>query len=344
MLEDLLECSKNDDDLIAFLLEYANYFDEKDLETIKDIQEKVNQNLDKKDESYEVSNNSNNIISSEYKSYVIDDNIENNENIVSNIYKELSVNNSNNINASNNIDKIDIKFGFENGIEPKKIIRLKAKPNTVIHRRNRVLVHKIVKDGIETHINPICVKLYKKLLDKNIFIKDISVDNSRIRITFDKLSIENELIYNESCQIHPRKYKKIGNNYVLEIQRENKSDSVLKNELVKSMRFLKMQDVQIGFIDKKRFLMNFCDCEKVEGHTDLEYNKNIKIIFDESKMEKTFEDYLVDKKFDRLYSLDDNKVYLDEYYLNAHLRYLSYMNNTNNQESNIDNTEINDID
>ena len=344
MLEDLLECSKNDDDLIAFLLEYANYFDEKDLETIKDIQEKVNQNLDKKDESYEVSNNSNNIISSEYKSYVIGDNIENNENIESNIYKELSVNNSNNINASNNIDKIDIKFGFENGIEPKKIIRLKAKPNTVIHRRNRVLVHKIVKDGIETHINPICVKLYKKLLDKNIFIKDISVDNSRIRITFDKLSIENELIYNESCQIHPRKYKKIGSNYVLEIQRENKSDSVLKNELVKSMRFLKMQDVQIGFIDKKRFLMNFCDCEKVEGHTDLEYNKNIKIIFDESKMEKTFEDYLVDKKFDRLYSLDDNKVYLDEYYLNAHLRYLSYMNNTNNQESNIDNTEINDID
>ena len=88
LLEDLLECSKNDDELIAFLLEYANYFDEKDLETIKDIQEKVNQNLDKKDESYEVSNNSNNIISSEYKSYVIDDNIEHNENIESNIYKE----------------------------------------------------------------------------------------------------------------------------------------------------------------------------------------------------------------------------------------------------------------
>lgn len=328
MLEDLLECSKNDDELIAFLLEYANYFDEKDLNSIKEIQEKIDKNKTLKEKSYEIKDNCN-------------DSVENN---VSDIYKKISIDDYDTVNASNNIDKAEIKLGFANNVEQKKVIRLKAKPNTVINRRNKVLVHKIVKDGIETHINPICVKVYKKLLDRNIFVKDVFVNDSRIRITLDKLSLENELIYNESCQFHPQKYKKIGNNYVLEIQRENKSDSVLKNELVKSMRFLSMQDVQIGFIDKKRFLMNFCDCEKVEGHTDLEYNKNIKIIFDESKMEKSFEEYLVDKKLDRLYSTDNGKVYLDEYYLNAHLKYLDYMKNSGNIENNSDNIGLNDID
>ena len=328
MLEDLLECSKNDDELIAFLLEYANYFDEKDLNSIKEIQEKIDKNKTLKEKSYEIKDNCN-------------DSVENN---VSDIYKKISIDDYDTVNASNNIDKAEIKLGFANNVEQKKVIRLKAKPNTVINRRNKVLVHKIVKDGIETHINPICVKVYKKLLDRNIFVKDVFVNDSRIRITLDKLSLENELIYNESCQFHPLKYKKIGNNYVLEIQRENKSDSVLKNELVKSMRFLSMQDVQIGFIDKKRFLMNFCDCEKVEGHTDLEYNKNIKIIFDESKMEKSFEEYLVDKKLDRLYSTDNGKVYLDEYYLNAHLKYLDYMKNSGNIENNSDNIGLNDID
>ena len=68
--------------------------------------------------------------------------------------------------------------------------------------------------------------------------------------------------------------------------------------------------------------MNVCDCEKVEGMKENSENLNIKIVFDENKMEKTFEEYLKEKNFEHLYLKEEDRIYLDQYYLDAHKNYL----------------------
>ena len=297
MLDDLIKNSENDEELIAFLLEYANYFTEEDLNSLKEC-----------------------VFESEQKI-----NIEDNTEVIDN---NLSYEQIENISSEELINVCDNK----------KVLRLNRKFNSLAKKRKKVMVHKIVEEGIENHVPSVCVKVYNKLLDKNIFVKNFVITDTKIRIVLDKLSEENKKVFDDSCIINPRKYIKIGNNNIVEIQKLNKSESTLKNELVKATRFLKMQDVQIGFVDKKKFLMHFCDCEKVEGHTDIEYNKNLKIMFDENKMEKSFEEYLADKRFDSLYSLDNKKIYLNEYYYNAHQRYLEFMNN--NMENDDDNSDI----
>lgn len=298
MLDELFKNAKNDDELMAFLLEYVNYFDEKDLKLTKK-ENTINQEDDvlaelKYDSLFE-----------DFKEFVTDVSSEN---------TDVQIAGNEDISNSN----------------CKKTLRLKKNQNTVIKKRKKVLVHKIIRDGIENHIDPICIKVYNKLLEKNIYIKNIVISDTKIKLVLDKLSKENEEIFSESCRINPRKYIRSGNNNIVEIQKSGKSDSTIKNELVKAVRFFKMQDVQIGFIDQKKFLMHFCDCERVEGHSDIEYNKSLKIMFDENKMEKSFEEYLQDKRYDKLYSADNNRVYLDEYYFNAHKNYLNYLNGIQN--------------
>ena len=306
MLDELLKTAKNDDELIAFLSEYVKFFDENDFNVIKNENVNEHENININQESLEDELNCVSLFE-KFSEYVID------------------VSDKDAAKDTLNLNNIE-----ENKKTYKRVLKLSLRQNSTIKKRRKILVHKIVKDGIENHIDPICIKVYNKLLEKNIYIKNIIINDTKIKIVLDKLSEENEDIFTESCSINPRKYMRVGNNNVVEVQKTGKSDSNLKNELVKAVRFFKMQDVQIGFIDQKKFLMHFCDCERVEGHSDIEYNKNLKITFDENKMEKSFEEYLQDKRFDKLYSSDNNKVYLDEYYFNGHKNYLDYLNRLNN--------------
>lgn len=262
LLEDLIKMADNEEELIAFLLEYANFFDEKDLK----VKDKVNSNAV-----------------------------------------------ASNINEPENIGK--------------KALRLKSKSDNLVRKSKNVQVHKFIKDGLEKHVDPLCVKVCNKLFEKNIYLKDIVITDDKIKLVLDKLSKENKEIFAKSMEINPRKYTNTANNYVIEVLKCDKSGSNIKTELVKAARFLKMQDVQSNYMDKKRFLMSFCDCEKVEGHTESGYNKNIKILFDPNKMEKSFEEYLKDKNVDKLYSPDNEKIYMDEFYLNGHKNYLEYLKN-----------------
>ena len=218
------------------------------------------------------------------------------------------------------IENLDVRHKISYIRNRGKVLHLKK--GLVIKRRKRNMIHTMVKNGPEKYIDPICVDFCKKLWDKNVYTKEVKVNDNKVVIVLDKLSEDNRALYEFS------KNKSLINNgdkYIISIDREGRSDLLIKNMLSKTVNRFTMQDVPYGYLDKEKFLMHFCNCEKVDGLSENSDNKNIKIIFDENKMEKTFEEYLKEKNLDKLYSKDNDRIYIDEYYLNGHKRYLEYM-------------------
>lgn len=192
-----------------------------------------------------------------------------------------------------------------------------------LEEMKKIQVHQILKEGIEKHVNELCIDTCQDLWKKNIYTKEIKVDENKIEIILDKLNEENVSIFGKRAEKNENKYILNENNeYTIQVQRTNKTDGAIKSELKNSIKYFFIQDIETGFLDKKKFLMNVCDCEKVEGMKENSENLNIKIVFDESKMEKTFEEYLKEKNYEHLYLKEEDRVYLDEYYLNAHKNYL----------------------
>lgn len=72
--------------------------------------------------------------------------------------------------------------------------------------------------------------------------------------------------------------------------------------------------------------MTVCDCEKVEGLTERSGN-NAQIVFDIQKMDKPFRDYLKDSGYEQYYVQDEHRVYMNDFYFNAHKKYLSEFKN-----------------
>lgn len=214
--------------------------------------------------------------------------------------------NSNAIKTIEEIDEIE---------ERKEFVNTKIREN--------MQVHQIIRDGIGKHIHSLCIDTCRNLWDKNIYTKKIKVDDEKIEIVLDKLSEDNKSIFERRAKKSKEKYIIDENgDYVLRINRARKSDGTIKNELKNIEKYFFLQDVEIGFLNKEKFLMNICDCEKVEGMKENSPNLNLKIVFDESKMEKTFEEYLKEKDYEHLYIPDENRVYMDEYYLDGHRNYL----------------------
>lgn len=203
--------------------------------------------------------------------------------------------------------------------EPEDIIISSKK----LEEMKKIQVHQIIKEGIEKHVNELCIDTCQDLWKKNIYTKEIKVDENKIEIILDKLNTENVSVFGKRAEKNENKYIVNENNdYTIQIQRTNKSDGAIKSELKNSIKYFFIQDVETGFLDKKKFLMNVCDCEKVEGMKENSKDLNIKIVFDEDKMEKTFEEYLKEKNYEHLYLKEEDRVYLDEYYLDAHKNYL----------------------
>lgn len=194
------------------------------------------------------------------------------------------------------------------------------KMNTKI--KKSIQVHKYIKEGPDKFIDALCVDACNILWQKNIYTKGIIVDDNKVCIVLNNLNSKNELEFEIKSCYDTEKYRYINNNYQIYIDRKDKSDNQVKAELRDAVECFKMQDVEGGYLSKDEFLMKICDCGKVDGVKEYETPKNLEIDFDENKMEKTFEEYLKEKNYSHLYVESENRVYLDDYYLAGHKRFL----------------------
>ncbi len=85
-----------------------------------------------------------------------------------------------------------------------------------------------------------------------------------------------------------------------------------------------------GYMSKEEFLMKVCNCEKV---IDLKENNSneAKIVFDETKVVKPFEEYLEEHNYQNLYVPEEERVYCTMESLNAHRQELE--KNSENKEN-----------
>ncbi len=182
----------------------------------------------------------------------------------------------------------------------------------------------VAKDTIE-HINPVCVKACKSLKSKNIYVLATVNMKKDLYLILDKLSKENMQIFKDKCKENSDIYcfnlgkeKYIGIKVANYLEKEN-----IEAELEKMVEGFKMQDIQRGYLTEKTFLMNICNCEKVEGLT--EYKKqDVQVVFDIKKMDKSFKEYLKDSGYEKFYIPEEHRIYLNEYYYNAHQNYMKY--------------------
>ncbi len=256
MIEDLIKNSKNDEELIAFLTEFAKFSSNIELSKGEDLYDKL--------ESKESSK--------------------------------------------------------EKPIKMKRNLKLSKKDYFV---KPHMLPHQIINMGIDNFVDQAFQEEIKLLWDKNIYTKNVIVNDDEIKIVLDKLSPDNARVFEEQRVLYPENYiVSNGKVHSIVVKRKNKN----KKKMLKIISNFEMQDVQTGFLTKEEFLMKVCNCEKVEGHSDIVQNKDLKIKFDENKMEKTFREYLEEKKLQDLYEENLNIIYLDKFYKDGHINYLNSNN------------------
>ena len=198
--------------------------------------------------------------------------------------------------------------------------------NTKINVRK---IDKLIKQGPETYLDSICIKACQELWKKNIYVLDSIKFHNDTYLILDTLDKNNQEIFEYKRKNNAQNYcKDIGNAKYFGIRVNNclaKTQEEIEIEFYNLVSCFEMQDVQRGYLNEKTFLMNICDCEKVEGIKEYEEN-NPKIVFDSQKMEKSFKEYLIETGYDRLYIEDEHRIYLNDYYYNSHQNYLN--NNT----------------
>lgn len=187
-------------------------------------------------------------------------------------------------------------------------------------------IDKLIDAGPENYLDSVCIKACKALWKKNIFALDSIKYHNDTYLIFDKLDEENNKIFNEKINENSQNYfQNLGKANYFGIRVNNclsKTQEEIENEFYNLIADFKMQDVQRGFLNEKTFLMNICNCEKVEGIK--EYTENApKIVFDEEKMEKSFKEYLIETGYDKFYIEDEHRIYLSDYYYKSHQNYLN---------------------
>lgn len=183
---------------------------------------------------------------------------------------------------------------------------------------------KIAK-GPKYYLDPIYIEVAEELQKKNIFTVATVNYHDYIYLILDKLDLENMKILKE-------KYKENPNNYFINFEKSNYSGIRVKkssdqtnrnisNEFLLYASDFKLQDIQRGYLNEKNFLMDICNCEKVEGLKEIKPD-DAKIVFDINKMDKSFRDYLNDSGYEQYYLPEEHRIYLNEFYFNAHQNYL----------------------
>lgn len=217
-----------------------------------------------------------------------------------------------------------------------------------------VIDMKVVMSNPEEFIIPENLDACKLLWSKNIFTRmNNNYDNDHSWITINTLSPENQEIFNSLSLFDNRfgvTYGGIGfripivpgpGNYTFEAFRE-------------LIDLFPMQDVQKdGYMTVEEFMIHYTDCYKVEYTPEykeltakmmspdgdvLLYNREFEQymsmngvrrrvrVFDSSKMTKPIEQYIAESMFADFYDADEQKVYYNEMYYEAHLRYKNQKN------------------
>lgn len=186
-------------------------------------------------------------------------------------------------------------------------------------------INEKIEKGPKFYLDPICIEVAEKLQKKNIFTLATVKYHDYIYLILDKLDLENMKILKE-------KYKENPNNYFINFEKSNysgirvkkandKTEKNISDEFLSYASDFKIQDIQRGYLNEKNFLMNICNCEKVEGLKELKAD-DAKIVFDINKMDKSFRDYLNYSGYEQYYLQDEHRIYLNDFYFNAHKNYL----------------------
>lgn len=194
--------------------------------------------------------------------------------------------------------------------------------NNSLPKINSKKMDDLIVGGPKSYINPVCIEACEDLWNKNIYIL-ASIDiNGDLYLILDKLDKENMKIFSSKYKENPNNYCANvghGKHYAIKLEDYEKYENArtIFQDLVS---IFVMQDIQRGYLTEKTFLMNICNCEKVEGLT--EYKKqDLQVVFDINKMEKSFKEYLKDSGYENYYVPKEHRIYLNEYYYNAHQNY-----------------------
>lgn len=193
------------------------------------------------------------------------------------------------------------------------------------YKVNTKPIHEIYKEGIENYIEEPCTLVCKNSWNKNIFTKASIVDNDEVKIVFDKLSDENFKIFSDLARKVGKHYAFSSNNEA-EIRiklNEFKTSKEISEKLNKLAEPLKLQDITSGYMTKTEFLMKICNCERVDGLKEHTSNWKAEFVFDPSKVEKSFEEYLHEYSYERLFVPQEERIYKDQFYLDAHRKFLN---------------------
>lgn len=208
-----------------------------------------------------------------------------------------------------------------------------------------------VASNIDEFIIPENQKACLLLWSKNIFtIMCNNYDNNESWITIAGLDEHNQEIFNEMAKKDPRFGSTWGGKgfRVPVVPGKGKDAYSAFKPLIE---MFSMQDVQKeGYLTQEEFLTYYTDCFKMVHNPDYVDMKEPKAedyvdlkdylraydefcekafqpreirVFDESKMTKTFDEYLNESEFKGLYDPDNNRLYYNKFYYDAHMRYKS---------------------
>jgi hypothetical protein len=207
----------------------------------------------------------------------------------------------------------------------------------------------IMKIGPEMFIEKGALEICKKLWDLNIDTMESGAHGGSSYVVLSGLSDENRKVFDKLVKDNQANYRvgsmKFGSD-ALSIK--NQGDELPVN-LADNF---KMQDITSGFITVKDFLLFDCGCRKLipnpdhkergpmpemeEGQAPLEYMKVVDewldsatspeiMVFDETKVKKSVEEYLKDHGVDeKLYIKGEKRIYHSQFYLDRHNKYLAH--------------------
>ncbi len=206
-----------------------------------------------------------------------------------------------------------------------------------------------VANDIEEFIIPENQEACKLLWSKNIFTRMCNnYENDNSWITFSMLDEDNKRLFDELSLSNPcfgKTWGGIGLTVPVKPGKGVDAYSSFK-PLIDMFAY---QDVQKdGYMTKEEFLAFYCMCFKVvanpeyrvmkepkaDDYTDIleflkdwdEYSSHTLVpkeirVFDESKMEMSFEDYLSNSRFAKWYDPDNERIYYNQFYYDAHMKY-----------------------
>ncbi len=221
-------------------------------------------------------------------------------------------------------------------------------PSDRAYQYSQIDVAQVMKNPTE-FIIPENLEACKLLWSKNIFTKMCNnYDNRNSWITINTFSPENQELFESLSAIDNRfglTWGGIGFKIPI-VPGVGKDTFEAFKELID---FFPMQDVQKdGCMDVETFMIYYTDCFTIAYNPEYlelikpmmskdgdvlvyspEFEKKLRVegikrtirIFDPSKMIKSLEEYIADSKFAGLYDPDNGKIYYNEMYYQAHLRY-----------------------